>query len=160
MKRRKNERGKKSLERTELSRDYVKFDCLFTPEIRKKFKEKRQYLGLSLHGIAEIIGADWSTIRKWETGKTKNCNIRYRVAVEDFLNDDVNDILLKCQGKGDLRHLESRRHSSEIDQALDKIKTTCRLCCDRPDLCEYIWNSLNALSRMMLMKLASEDPKR
>lgn len=157
MKQRKGERSKTSIEGLDATNGYIRFNCVFTPEIRKIFKEKRQILGLSYNSLAEIIGANWSTLRKWEMGKTINCNIRYRIAIEEFLNDDVNHILLKNQGQGDSHYLTYRGQSSRINDALEKVKMTYLLCSGYPEYREHIWSSLNALACLMLKKLTSNE---
>ena len=160
MKRRTNERGKMSIAKENGPSEFIQFECEFTEKIRRLFKAKRQILGLSYNSLAEIIGANWSTIRKWEIGRTMNCNLRFRIAVEDFLNDDANHILLQSRGQKYSLYSTGRVTTRDITIALERVENTYRLCCGRPDFCEYIWNSLNALSHLMLTKLIEAGPER
>ena len=155
MKRRTNERGKMGMAKDKRRSEFVQFECEFTEKIRRIFKAKRLTLGLSYSSLGEIIGANWSTIRKWETGHTTNCNLRYRIAIEDFLNDDAHHILLRSQGANYSLYSTGNAHAPDIAIALERLENTYRLCNGHPDFCDYIWNSLNALSLLMLKKLVA-----
>ena len=120
----------------------IHFDCEFTTELRLLFRHKRESLGLAYSSLAQIFDVNWSTVRKWEIGKTRYSNIRLRPLIEDFLNGKLDDLLLRA------KHIPPR-----MSGALEKIENTYRLCLNYPDLCEHLRKSLDALSVAMLKKL-------
>lgn len=58
---------------------------VITDEMRQTLQGKRIAMGLPLKSIAAVLGVDWSTVRKWENGKTKRCSITVRPRLERFL---------------------------------------------------------------------------
>ena len=131
----------------------IRFDCEFTTEHRLLFRHKRESLGLAYSGLAQLFGVNWSTVRKWEIGKTKYSNIRYRPMIEDFLNGKLDDLLMRCQDEKMSRQSITRHMTPRMSGALEKIENTYRLCLNYPELCEHLRKSLDALSVAVLKKL-------
>jgi len=75
----------------------IHFDGKFNSEIRKRIQIKRLQLGLPYQRIASLFAANWSTVRKWETGPTETCSVALRPKVEDFLNGKYDKMLLDQQ---------------------------------------------------------------
>ena len=157
----KREKGKKASRKknAEKEENQIHFDSEFTTEVRLLFREKRQNLGLAYSSLAQIFGVNWSTIRKWEIGKTKYSNIRHRPLIEDFLNGKLDDLLIHYQDEKMSRQSITRNLSPKIASVLEKIENTYRLCINYPDLCEHLWKSLDALSVVMLKKLLDNHQK-
>lgn len=131
----------------------IHFDCEFTTEFRLLFRHKRESLGLAYSSLAQLFGVNWSTVRKWEIGKTKYSNIRHRPLIEDFLNGKLDDLLLRSQNEKMSRQTIARHMTPRMSGALEKIENTYRLCLNYPDLCEHLRKSLDALSVTVLKKL-------
>jgi ribosome-binding protein aMBF1 (putative translation factor) len=131
----------------------IHFNCEFTTELRLLFRHKRESLGLAYSGLAQIFDVNWSTVRKWEIGKTKYSNIRHRPLIEDFLNGKLDDLLLRSRTEKMSRQTIAKHISPRMSGALEKIENTYRLCLNYPDLCEHLRKSLDALSVAMLKKL-------
>ena len=148
---RKGKGWKKKQERKE--EKTIHFDCEFTTELRLLFRQKRESLGLAYSGLAQIFGVNWSTVRKWEIGRTKYSNIRHRPLIEDFLNGKLDDLLLRSQDEKMSRQSIARHITPRMSGAFENIENTYRLCLNYPDLCEDIRKSLDALSVAMLKKL-------
>ena len=139
---------------------WIRFDCKFTDEIRKVFKEKREALGMTYSTLAEILDVNWSTVRKWETGKTQYCNIRHRPLIEEFLNGKL-DIFFKQYHNEELaRNALSRNLSPKIASVLEKIENTYKLCADYPELCENLWKGLDSLSVQTLKMLLTANTQK
>ena len=68
----------------------IHFDCEFTTPIRLLFRQKRERLGLAYSSLAQIFGVNWSTVRKWEIGRTRYSNIHLRPMIEDYLNGKLD----------------------------------------------------------------------
>lgn len=52
------------------SKQHLKLKPMKTAEVRgNKIREAREEAGLSLNGLAQLIGADPSTISRWETSR-------------------------------------------------------------------------------------------
>lgn len=73
---------------------YACFDGYFTPELRDRFRKIRRHLGLSLQQLGDFLQINWSTIRKWESGKTETCHARHIMRINDFLNHRFDDRLI------------------------------------------------------------------
>ncbi len=131
----------------------IHFDCEFTTELRLLFRHKRESLGLAYSSLAQIFDVNWSTVRKWEIGKTRYSNIRLRPLIEDFLNGKLDDLLLRNKEEKMSRHSIAKHIPPRMSGALEKIENTYRLCLNYPDLCEHLRKSLDALSVAMLKKL-------
>ena len=137
----------------------IHFDCEFTTRIRILFRHKRESLGLAYSSIAQIFGVNWSTVRKWEIGRTRYCNICHRPLMEDFLNGKLDELLLRSQDEKMSRQAMSKHVAPRMSNALDKLENTYRLCLNYPDLCEALRKSLDALSVAMLKKLLENHKK-
>lgn len=137
--------------------DPICFDCRFTDDIRKKFKEKREALGLAYSTLAEILEVNWSTVRKWETGKTQYCNIRHRPLIEDFLNGKLDVLFQQFHDEEMSRHAISRNLSPKLVCVLEKIENIYKLCLEYPELCEHLWKGLDGISVSTLKKLLGND---
>ena len=96
---------------------------------------------------------DWSTVRKWEIGRTKYSNIRLRPIIEDYLNGKLDDLLLQCQNEKLSRQAMPRHLTPKVANVMEKIENTYRLCINYPELCEELKKGLDALSVVILKKL-------
>ena len=76
------------------------FDGTFTVEIRKRFREHRRYLGISHQQLADFMQVSWTTIRKWENGKTASCQCRSIKLIQRFLNGEFDAQLDAQYGDG------------------------------------------------------------
>lgn len=137
----------------------IHFDCEFTTRIRILFRQKRESLGLAYSSLAQIFGVNWSTVRKWEIGKTRYCNICHRPLMEDFLNGKLDELLLRSQDEKMSRQAMTKHVPPRMCNALDKIENTYKLCLNYPDLCEALRKSLEALSVAMLKELLENHKK-
>jgi ribosome-binding protein aMBF1 (putative translation factor) len=131
----------------------IHFDCEFTTPVRMLFRQKRETLGLAYSSLAQIFVVNWSTVRKWEIGRTRYCNIRLRPIIEDYLNGKLDDLLIHCQREKLSRQSMPRNLTPKVANVLEKIENTYRLCINYPDLCEQLRKSLDELSVVMLKKL-------
>ena len=135
----------------------IHFDCGFTFKIRKLFRKRRETLGLSYNALAQVFDVNWSTIRKWEIGKTKYCNLRHRLTIEKFLNGEMDELLLSGRNKALVRLSSSRNSQPKIESILEQLESTYRLCVNKPELREHMCKSLSALSIITLKKLLGDD---
>ena len=74
------------------------FNGTFDPSIRKKFKEKRRAVGVSLEQLGDFLKTHWSTVRKWEAGVTTTCHPRHISHIAAFLNGEFDRELRKKYG--------------------------------------------------------------
>ncbi len=137
----------------------IHFDCEFTTRIRILFRQKRESLGLAYSVLAQIFGVNWSTVRKWEIGRTRYCNICHRPLMEDFLNGKLDELLLRSQDEKMSRQAMTKHVPPRMSNAIEKLENTYRLCLNYPDLCEALRKSLDALSVAMLKKLLENHKK-
>ena len=137
----------------------IRFDCEFTTPIRLLFRQKRERLGLAYSSLAQIFGVNWSTVRKWEIGRTRYSNIHLRPMIEDYLNGKLDDVLLRCQHEKLSKQSMPRHLTPKVANVLEKIENTYRLCVNYPDLCEQLRKSLDDLCVVMLKKLLDINKK-
>ena len=137
----------------------IHFDCEFTTRIRILFRQKRESLGLAFSSLGQIFGVNWSTVRKWEIGRTRYCNIRQRPLIEDFLNGRLDELLKRSQDEKMSRQSMTKHVPPRMSNALEKRENTYRLCLNYPDLCEALRKSLDALSVAMLKRLLENHKK-
>ena len=137
----------------------IHFDCEFTTPIRLLFRQKRERLGLAYSSLAQIFGVNWSTVRKWEIGRTRYSNIHLRPMIEDYLNGKLDDVLLHCQHEKLSKQSMPRHLTPKVANVLEKIENTYRLCVNYPDLCEQLRTSLDELCVVMLKKLLDINKK-
>ena len=74
--------------------DEIVFDGTITQEIRQRLRMTRRQLGVSLQQLGSFLQIHWSTIRKWESGKTTYCHARHVMRVGNFLNHKYDSRLL------------------------------------------------------------------
>ena len=70
------------------------FTVVFTEQTRRRLRERRLALGLTYERLADALGINGSTLRKWESGTTRRCSLFCRPLVADFLSGDY-DLLLR-----------------------------------------------------------------
>ncbi len=153
-------KGREKKKQNVKEENLIHFDCEFTTEIRLLFRRKRENLGLAYSSLAQVFGVNWSTVRKWEIGKTRYSNIRLRPLIEEFLNGKMDDLLRHYQDEKTSRQSISKHLSPKISNVLEKIENTYRLCINYPDLCEHLQKSLDDLSELMLKKLLENHHKK
>lgn len=80
---------------TMTQKPHSSFNGTFDPSIRKKFKEKRRSVGVSLEQLGDFLKTHWSTVRKWEAGITTTCHPRHISHIAAFLNGEFDRELRK-----------------------------------------------------------------
>ncbi|MGN0866555.1 MAG: hypothetical protein ACI4SG_02615 [Oligosphaeraceae bacterium] len=70
------------------------FRGVFTPSLRRRFREHRIRLGVSLQLLGEVLRIHWSTVRKWEAGISRKCQPRHVARVQAFLAREYDQRLL------------------------------------------------------------------
>ena len=152
------EDGNEKLQRTNENHGRISFNCMFTPAICEKMKEKRITLGLPYHIVAQLFKANWSTIRKWELGLTKHCNIVHRPKVEGYINGEFDEQLL---GK---KILEGSMYDVtlpvSVQVCMEKIATTCLLTSKHSRYQSQLLSNIDDATRETLERfLALEQEK-
>ncbi len=67
---------------------------IFTPGLRRRFREHRTRLGISLQQLGEVLQIHWSTVRKWEAGVSAKCQPRHVSRIQAFLDHKYDQRLL------------------------------------------------------------------
>ena len=70
------------------------FRGVFTPALRRNFREHRTRLGVSLQQLGEVLRIHWSTVRKWEAGISLRCQPRHISRIQAFLAHEYDHRLL------------------------------------------------------------------
>ena len=135
-----------------LRQSSIFFDGKFTPAIRNAFQRKRIELGLAYQRLGDFFGTNWSTIRKWELGPTKYCNICQRTKVEAFLNGCFDHELMKKQ-KDPLFGSSPQALPDSVYKSMEKFNATYHLLKNHPDLRDTLLKEINSLTSDTLQNL-------
>ena len=71
---------------------YLRQRVPISEETRLALKTKRLKLGFSYNKLAECLGANWSSVRKWELGSTTFYSRFMEQKVKAFLSDNTIEI--------------------------------------------------------------------
>lgn len=107
----------------------VHFEGDFTDTIREVFKAHRLHLGISLQQLGMFLKINWSTIRKWESGKTRCCHAKHISRVNAFLNHEYDARLgLLRKSENSLRDI-MERVPLELQECLQQAWVVFGVCC-------------------------------
>jgi len=135
----------------------IHFDGRFNSEIRRLIQLKRLQLGLPYQRIANLFAANWSTVRKWETGPTETCSVAMRPKLEDFLNGKYDKILLAQQNDPLTGNYPQCLPECAL-RCMEKFGHAYRLLRFRPELRENMLANMDKITRETLqMMIAAED---
>jgi|GEM_PF-5931946 len=79
---------------------------VFTPELRRKLRKKRQTLCLDYIRLGAILGLHWTTVRNWEKGRVLQCQRKNLRKLRDFLAGNLDARIIECQEEPH-RHIEA-----------------------------------------------------
>ncbi len=136
----------------------IYFDGKFNSEIRKRIQIKRLQLGLPYQRIANLFAANWSTVRKWETGPTETCSVALRPKVEDFLNGKYDKILLDQQNDlltGNYPHCLPECAL----RCMEKFSHAYHLLRFRPELRDNMLVNIDKITRDTLQQMIATENK-
>lgn len=110
------------------------FDGTFTPEIRELMRSRRNALGVSLQQLAELLGVNISTLRKWESGQIDTCQVVHINHIVEFLSGEY-DRRLKAASVEARNFLQLWTSlPEEVSGRLERALTIYRICTGHPDL--------------------------
>jgi len=135
----------------------IRFDGRFNSEIRKLIQLKRLQFGLPYQRIAKLFAANWSTVRKWETGPTETCSVAMRPKVENFLNGKYDEMLLAQQNDFLAGNYPQRLPECAL-RCIEKFNQAYHLLRFRPKLRDNMLANVDKITRESLkMMIAAED---
>lgn len=136
----------------------IYFDGKFNSAIRKRIQNKRLQLGMPYQRIATLFAANWSTVRKWETGPTTTCSVAFRPKLEDFLNGKYDKILLDQQN--DLLTGNYPQCLPECAlRCMEKFGHAYHLLRYRPELRENMLTNIDKITRDVLQQMIATENK-
>lgn len=108
------------------------FNGEFTDSIREIFKAHRLRLGVSLQQLGRFLQINWSTIRKWESGKTRRCHAKHITRVNAYLNHEY-DARLRLLGRSESSlHNVMERVPVELQGCLEQAWVVFGVSCCYP----------------------------
>ncbi len=133
------------------------FDGTFTPEIRTMMRERRNSLGVSLQQLAEQIGVNISTLRKWEKGEVTTCQTVHINHIVEFLNGDYDRRLKSASidARG-FMHLWASL-PEYVSGRLERALTIYRICSGHPDLQEKLMENFDSAMGGTLQRLMTRS---
>ena len=120
------------------------FNGVFTGEIRRFMREKRETLGASQLQLAPMLNVHHSTLRKWESGTVTSCQPKHFAKVAAFLMGDFDQKLRTYNEEaGDILRLWMEL-PTPFQRCVERALTVYRLCTNHPDLQDGILADFNA----------------
>ena len=116
----------------------LRFDGQFTPLVRQELRHKRLALGVTQERLAWILNTNWSTLRKWEAGKTAACQDRYIPRINDFLGGAYDETLISMRERDSDMRLLLESMSRDLWIWLVRVISLDHLCRQYPDLVESV----------------------
>ncbi|NMA21221.1 MAG: hypothetical protein GX927_11645 [Lentisphaerae bacterium] len=136
----------------------IHFDGKINAAIRKRIQNKRLQLGMSYQRIASLFAANWSTIRKWETGPTETCSVAFRPILEDFLNGKYDKILRKQQSDPLTGNYPQCLPENAL-RCMEKFGHAYHLLRYRPELRENLLTNVDKITRNALQEMLTTEKK-
>lgn len=146
----------RSFQTTKHQDTLVAFNCIFTEEIRRLLKIKRNSLGLTYQKLAEFFGINWSTLRKWENGPTETCEMIHRFKVQNFINGGYDQeiiSMISSQTGGYSPYSDDEI----IKQCMERMTNTYELCSSQPKIQRQMLESLESVTRKAIEELIAAD---
>ncbi|NMA41883.1 MAG: hypothetical protein GX946_00710 [Oligosphaeraceae bacterium] len=134
------------------SREVIRFNGIFTPELRRRLQVKRLELGLAYQRLGALLQVNWSTIRKWECGQTKCCTLNMRKRVEDFLNGKYDEILIK-EMQDPLTGSYPIRPPCQVISCMERFSNAYQLLKPMPDLRTKLVKKLEQVTNQSMEQL-------
>lgn len=134
----------------------IHFDGKFNAEIRRLIHLKRLQLGLPYQRIANLFDANWSTVRKWETGPTVTCSVALRPKVEAFLNGKYDKILLEQQNDLLTGNYPQCLPESAL-RCMEKFSHVYHILRFRPELRDQMLTNIDKVTRDTLQQMISTE---
>ncbi len=131
----------------------IAFKGIFTDEIRKVFKKRREACHISYHKLAAIINTSWLTISKWENGKTRKCHHSFVGKVTMFLNGELDIDAKTVSGK----FRKANRNNTELPSwnsqiILQKIRHTYNFCASSENIRNQLLERIIEESKKTLLQ--------
>jgi DNA-binding transcriptional regulator YiaG len=136
----------------------IHFDGKINAAIRKRIQNKRLQLGMPYQRIASLFAANWSTIRKWETGPTETCSVAFRPILEDFLNGKYDKILRKQQSDPLTGNYPQCLPENAL-RCMEKFGHAYHLLRYRPELRENLLTNVDKITRNALQEMLTTEKK-
>jgi hypothetical protein len=136
----------------------IHFDGRINAAIRKRIQNKRLQLGMPYQRIASLFAANWSTIRKWETGPTVTCSVAFRPILEDFLNGKYDKMLREQQNDLLTGNYPQCLPESAM-RCMEKFGHAYHLLRYRPELRENLLANVDKITRDALQQMLATEKK-
>ncbi len=111
------------------------FSGRLTPSVRRRIRERRVSLGLSLKQLGHLLDADWSTVRNWENGRTAHCHPIHVARLRGFLSGEYD---MATPPYVSPAHSEIRNEMLALPLGMqfcaERLTDVCRLCADNEQL--------------------------
>ena len=133
------------------------FDGTFTPEIRELMRDRRSVLGVSLQQLAELIGVNISTLRKWESGAVNTCQVVHVNHIVEFLGGEYDRRLkaASVEARGFMQLWTSL--PEHVCGRLERALTIYRICSGHPDLQDNLMEGFDSAMGGTLQRLMTRS---
>ena len=118
----------------------IHFSGTFDAESREAFKKRRLEHGLSRNALAQLLGVDGITIKRWECGPVVNVTAMARNIIETFMSGGI-DHRIKNKPRTGLRI----RVPAPMRKCVEKLASVYGACGDYPDIQSDIVNAINGI---------------
>ena len=134
------------------------FDGKFSEAMRERFRAHRRYLGISHQQLGAFFQISWSTIRKWENGKTTACQCRSIKLIKRFLNGEFDMQICAQYTSGKQRRLSGDYQNIEVSDCAERVSKLYYLSLHQPELRYKVKRMLmEAVNRATAALLTTEN---
>ncbi|MGN0866554.1 MAG: helix-turn-helix domain-containing protein [Oligosphaeraceae bacterium] len=123
------------------------FQGVFTPGVRRRMRNRRKALGLSMQQLGETMGVNWSTLRKWEDGTVGFCRPFHARKLSRFLAGELDDAIQTMSSIPRSRNEEKRNQALPLLECMERISGLYRICEGNPALESAMVSRLNEALR-------------
>ena len=124
-----------------------RFAGVFSPYFRELMRRKRIELGISYQQVGDLMHLSWSTIHKWENGRTKGCHSCHIRRIRNFL-DGVYDKQFNAENAG--KFFTMPNVPEPLHRLFERMVSAYRLCKHYPEIGEhFLHNSNEALKQLV-----------
>lgn len=134
------------------------FNGSLTPELRGFLRQRRQRLGITLQQLAKILRVNWSTIRKWEDGATKNCRQQHIYRLTRFLSGEYDDLLTSMNAPASTPSWQQfPPNSPSMLHCIERISNIYKLCVNYPETERHLMEGLRRILQETVKRLVGHS---
>lgn len=132
------------------------FDGRFTDSIRMQLRRKRLALGVSYQQLGSVLRLSWSTIHKWENGRTAGCHSCHIRLINNFLRGNFDSLVNAQFHNVSGQAMTLTNLPGNLRNIFERAMTVSRLCTERPEIGKRMLEELNLHINELIVELLNK----